>query len=46
MAELLTILGQLQLRFAPFLERYQTFMQEDRTVPEEVKNHVFILNSN
>lgn len=46
MAELLTILGQLQLRFAPFLERYQTFMQEDRTVPEEVKNNVFRINKN
>lgn len=37
MAELLTTLGQLQVRFAPFLERYQNFMQEDRVIPEEVK---------
>lgn len=37
MAELLTMLGQLQIRFAPFLQRYQNFMQEDRVVPEEVR---------
>lgn len=37
MSELLTMLGQLQLRFAPFLERYQTFMQADAVVPEEVR---------
>ncbi|CAH0547365.1 unnamed protein product [Brassicogethes aeneus] len=35
MAELLTMLGQLQTRFAPFLERYQTFMQEDPVVATE-----------
>lgn len=29
------MLGQLQVRFAPFLERYQNFMQEDQTVPDE-----------
>ncbi|XP_056647813.1 large proline-rich protein bag6-B isoform X2 [Diorhabda sublineata] len=32
MSELLTMLGQLQIRFAPFLERYQTFMNEDPEV--------------
>ncbi|XP_030750406.1 large proline-rich protein bag6-A isoform X2 [Sitophilus oryzae] len=35
MAELLTTLNQLQVRFAPFLARYQAFMQEDPQVPQE-----------
>ncbi|KAJ8968599.1 hypothetical protein NQ317_004415 [Molorchus minor] len=35
MAELLTMLGQLQTRFAPFLERYQNFMQDDPEVSTE-----------
>lgn len=36
MADLLTMLGQLQTRFAPFLERYQNFMQEDPEISPEV----------
>lgn len=42
MAELLTMLTQLQTRFAPFLERYQNFMQEDPEVSSEV-SYLFIL---
>ncbi|CAH1179566.1 unnamed protein product [Phaedon cochleariae] len=35
MAALLTMLGQLQSRFAPFLEQYQNFMRDDPEVPAE-----------
>ncbi|XP_076263344.1 large proline-rich protein bag6-A isoform X2 [Rhynchophorus ferrugineus] len=35
MAELLTTLNQLQARFAPFLARYQAFMQDDPQVSAE-----------
>lgn len=37
MAALLTTLNQLQFRFAPFLARYQAFMQDDPQVAEEVR---------
>ncbi|KAG5900468.1 hypothetical protein JTB14_010882 [Gonioctena quinquepunctata] len=37
MATLLTMLGQLQTRFAPFLEQYQNFMLED---PEIIVENV------
>lgn len=36
MAELLTMLRQLQTRFAPFLDRYHNFMQEDPEIPTDV----------
>lgn len=39
MAELLTTLRKLQTRFAPFLDRYHKFMQEDPVVPPEVYTH-------
>lgn len=41
MADLLTMLGQLQTRFAPFLEQYQQFMQEDPEIPAEVTDFDF-----
>ncbi|KAJ8927917.1 hypothetical protein NQ314_019547, partial [Rhamnusium bicolor] len=43
MAELLTVLGQLQTRFAPFLERYQNFMQEDPEIPPENQAHTQVM---
>lgn len=36
MANLLTMLNQLQARFAPFLARYQSFMQDDPQVAPDV----------
>lgn len=41
MAELLTMLNQLQARFAPFLQQYQNFMQEDPTVEPAVSFYNF-----
>lgn len=43
MAELLTMLTQLQTRFAPFLERYQDFMQEDPEVTSENERQTQIM---
>lgn len=36
MADLLTFLGQLQTRFAPFLANYHNFMQQDPEIPPDV----------
>lgn len=36
MADLLDQLGRIQIRLAPFLEQYQTFMRQDPAVPQEV----------
>ncbi|KAK9881545.1 hypothetical protein WA026_016423 [Henosepilachna vigintioctopunctata] len=45
MADLLTMLSQLHLRFAPFLLRYNTFMHEDPAVSsEEARNLQMELN--
>ncbi|XP_045462637.1 large proline-rich protein BAG6 isoform X2 [Harmonia axyridis] len=35
LAEVLTTLNQVQLRFAPFLERYQNFMRDDPVVTSQ-----------
>lgn len=43
MADLLAQLGRLQVRFAPFLERYQNFMREDPSVSDEVICFKFLL---
>ncbi|XP_018580281.1 large proline-rich protein bag6 isoform X2 [Anoplophora glabripennis] len=43
MSELLTMLTQLQTRFAPFLERYQNFMQEDPEVSSENERQTQIM---
>ncbi|XP_060519492.1 large proline-rich protein bag6 isoform X2 [Cylas formicarius] len=43
MAELITQLNQLQARFAPFLSRYQSFMQEDPEISPENLNQTRLL---
>ncbi|CAH1963100.1 unnamed protein product [Acanthoscelides obtectus] len=43
MSELLTQLAQLQVRFAPFLERYQSFMQEDPEISSENQRTVQLM---
>lgn len=45
MATLLTTLNQLQARFAPFLARYQYFMQDDPQVaPDDLRETRLMLN--
>lgn len=41
MADLLTFLGQLQTRFAPFLANYHNFMQQDPEIPPDVSLNQF-----
>ncbi|CAH1106518.1 unnamed protein product [Psylliodes chrysocephalus] len=43
MSDLLTLLGQLQVRLAPFLERYQTFMRDDPEVPADNQRQTQIM---
>ncbi|CAG9856439.1 unnamed protein product [Phyllotreta striolata] len=43
MSDLLTLLGQLQGRLAPFLERYQTFMRDDPEVPADNQRETQIM---
>ncbi|XP_066144922.1 large proline-rich protein bag6-B isoform X1 [Euwallacea fornicatus] len=43
MATLLTTLNQLQVRFAPFLARYQTFMQDDPQVAQEDLSEIHLM---
>uniref|UniRef100_A0A6P7GL72 Large proline-rich protein BAG6 n=1 Tax=Diabrotica virgifera virgifera TaxID=50390 RepID=A0A6P7GL72_DIAVI len=42
LSELLTMLTQIQIRFAPFLERYQQFTRDDPDVTGDVSYFIYI----